>query len=66
MIYFSVFLFPPLFLDLVEAKQTGILELLDEESKLPRASCNNFTHTVHQKHKNHFRIDVSLAGLDQI
>ncbi|XP_038058874.1 unconventional myosin-VI-like isoform X1 [Patiria miniata] len=45
-------------IDLIEGKPSGILELLDEESKLPRASPNNFTHTVHQKHKNHFRLEI--------
>ncbi|XP_033635781.1 unconventional myosin-VI-like [Asterias rubens] len=45
-------------IDLIEGKPSGILELLDEESKLPRASPNNFTHTVHQKHKQHFRLEI--------
>ncbi|XP_071489827.1 unconventional myosin-VI-like [Diadema antillarum] len=45
-------------IDLVEAKPNGILDLLDEESKLPKASANNFTHNVHQKHKSHFRLAI--------
>ncbi|XP_033126279.1 unconventional myosin-VI-like [Anneissia japonica] len=44
-------------INLIESK-LGILELLDEESKLPRASPNNFTHTVHQKHSSHFRLAI--------
>ncbi|XP_030850695.1 unconventional myosin-VI-like isoform X1 [Strongylocentrotus purpuratus] len=45
-------------IDLVELKPNGILDLLDEESKLPKASANNFTHNVHQKHKTHFRLAI--------
>ncbi|XP_041463415.1 unconventional myosin-VI-like isoform X2 [Lytechinus variegatus] len=45
-------------IDLIELKPNGILDLLDEESKLPKASANNFTHNVHQKHKSHFRLAI--------
>ncbi len=55
-----IFIITFISIDLVEAKTSGILELLDEESKLPKASANNFTHAVHQRHKNHFRIAVSM------
>ncbi|KAJ8026463.1 Unconventional myosin-VI [Holothuria leucospilota] len=44
-------------IDLIEAKH-GIMDLLDEESKVPKANPNNFTHSVHQKHKNHFRLTI--------
>ncbi|XP_071818776.1 unconventional myosin-VI-like isoform X2 [Apostichopus japonicus] len=44
-------------IDLIEAK-TGIMDLLDEESKVPKANPNNFTHSVHQTHKSHFRLTI--------
>lgn len=44
--------------DLVESPKIGILDILDEESKLPRPSDSHFTAVVHQKHKDHFRISV--------
>ena len=45
--------------ELIEVKGSGILDILDEESKLPRPSAQHFTATVHQKHKDHFRLAVS-------
>ena len=54
----SVFLFA----ELVEAKKTGILDILDEESKLPKSTAEHFTSEVHHKHKNHFRLAVSGTG----
>uniref|UniRef100_A0A914V882 Unconventional myosin-VI n=1 Tax=Plectus sambesii TaxID=2011161 RepID=A0A914V882_9BILA len=45
-------------IDLIETKGAGILDLLDEESKLPRPSAQHFTATVHQKHKDHFRLAI--------
>lgn len=48
------------FADLVEAKLVGILDILDEENRLPQPSDQHFTDTVHNKHKNHFRLTVSL------
>jgi len=45
--------------DLIEAKTFGILDVLDEENKLPQASDQHFTATVHRKHDKHFRISVS-------
>lgn len=45
-------------IDLLEGKSTGIFDLLDEESKLPKPSPLHFTDTVHGKHQGHFRIDV--------
>ena len=44
--------------DLIEAPKIGILDILDEESKLPRPDDKHFTSQIHQKHKNHFRITV--------
>uniref|UniRef100_A0A3Q2PHA5 Unconventional myosin-VI n=1 Tax=Fundulus heteroclitus TaxID=8078 RepID=A0A3Q2PHA5_FUNHE len=45
-------------IDLVEAKVLGILDILDEENRLPQPSDQHFTDTVHSKHKNHFRLTV--------
>lgn len=41
---------------LIEAKKTGIIDILDEESKLPKPTAEHFTRELHQKHKNHFRL----------
>ncbi|XP_038160847.1 unconventional myosin-VI-like isoform X5 [Cyprinodon tularosa] len=45
-------------IDLVEAKVLGILDILDEENRLPQPSDQHFTDTVHSKHKNHFRLTI--------
>uniref|UniRef100_A0A3Q0R0Q3 Unconventional myosin-VI n=1 Tax=Amphilophus citrinellus TaxID=61819 RepID=A0A3Q0R0Q3_AMPCI len=45
-------------IDLVEAKVVGILDILDEENRLPQPSDQHFTDTVHNKHKEHFRLTV--------
>ena len=45
--------------DLIEAKKTGIIDILDEENKLPKPTAEHFTRELHQKHKNHFRLAVS-------
>ncbi|XP_033844427.1 unconventional myosin-VI-like [Periophthalmus magnuspinnatus] len=45
-------------IDLVEAKLVGILDILDEENRLPQASDQHFTVAVHSKHKDHFRLTV--------
>uniref|UniRef100_A0AAX7SCL5 Unconventional myosin-VI n=1 Tax=Astatotilapia calliptera TaxID=8154 RepID=A0AAX7SCL5_ASTCA len=45
-------------IDLVEAKVVGILDILDEENRLPQPSDQHFTDTVHNKHKDHFRLTV--------
>lgn len=51
--------YPIAFLDLVEAKVVGILDILDEENRLPQASDQHFAGAVHSKHKDHFRLSVS-------
>lgn len=53
------FLFP----DLVEAKLVGILDILDEENRLPQPSDQHFTLAVHGKHKDHFRLTVRALSL---
>uniref|UniRef100_A0A3P8V144 Unconventional myosin-VI n=1 Tax=Cynoglossus semilaevis TaxID=244447 RepID=A0A3P8V144_CYNSE len=45
-------------IDLVEAKLVGILDILDEENRLPQPSDQHFTDTVHNKHRDHFRLTV--------
>ena len=42
-------------IDLIESKGHGIFSLLDEESKLPKASPQHFTEAVHANNANHFR-----------
>ncbi|KAL1258221.1 hypothetical protein QQF64_011465, partial [Cirrhinus molitorella] len=45
-------------IDLVEAKLVGILDILDEENRLPQPSDQHFAEAVHSKHKDHFRLTV--------
>ncbi|XP_061063664.1 unconventional myosin-VI isoform X4 [Eubalaena glacialis] len=45
-------------IDLIEAKLGGILDILDEENRLPQPSDQHFTSEVHQKHKDHFRLSI--------
>lgn len=44
--------------DLVEAKMVGVLDILDEENRLPQPSDQHFTVAVHSQHKDHFRLTV--------
>lgn len=45
-------------IDILEGKNVGIFDILDEESKLPKPSPIHFTQEVHAKHVHSFRIDV--------
>lgn len=45
-------------IDVLELRGSGVFDLLDEESKLPKPSPSHFTETVHSKHQGHFRLDV--------
>ncbi|KAF6115169.1 myosin VI [Phyllostomus discolor] len=45
-------------IDLIEAKLVGVLDILDEENRLPQPSDQHFTSAVHQKHKDHFRLTI--------
>lgn len=45
-------------IDLIEQKNIGIFDLLDEESKLPASSPQHFTTEVHAKCAKHPRLDV--------
>ena len=49
--------------DLIEARQSGIIDILDEECKLPKATAEHFVETVHHTHSNHFRLSVSFLPL---
>ena len=52
--------------DLIEAKKTGIIDILDEESKLPKPTAEHFTRELHQKHKSHFRLAVRFCFYNSI
>ncbi|KAM3721259.1 Unconventional myosin-VI [Dirofilaria immitis] len=43
-------------IDLFERKVNGLLDLLDEETHLPKPSSHHFTICAHQQLKNHFRL----------
>ncbi|KAK0416370.1 hypothetical protein QR680_012444 [Steinernema hermaphroditum] len=43
-------------IDLFEMRPSGLLEMLDEESKLPCPTPQHFTAAVHQTHGTHFRL----------
>ncbi len=43
-------------IDLIEGRTSGIFNLLDEESKLPKSNYAHFTATVHSANANHFRL----------
>ncbi|XP_042295769.1 unconventional myosin-VI isoform X3 [Sceloporus undulatus] len=45
-------------IDLIEGKLVGILDILDEENRLPQPSDQHFTSVIHQKHKDHFRLSI--------
>ncbi|XP_072559328.1 myosin VIa isoform X5 [Paramormyrops kingsleyae] len=45
-------------IDLIEAKLVGILDILDEENRLPQPSDQHFTEVVHSKHREHFRLTI--------
>ncbi len=44
------------------AQTTGILSILDEESKVPKDTDKRFTVKVHSVHKTHFRLQVCLIS----
>lgn len=48
--------------DLIEAKNTGIFSLLDEESKLPKCCAEHFTTEVHRQWASHFRLGVPRSS----
>lgn len=45
-------------IQLLEAKATGIFDLLDEESRLPKPNAQHFTQAAHAANKGHFRLAV--------
>lgn len=48
--------------DLIESKNGGIFNLLDEESKLPKQSSEHFTTEVHKRWQGHFRLALARAS----
>lgn len=56
-LHWIILFFPSV--DLIEAKLVGILDILDEENRLPQPSDQHFAEAVHSKHKDHFRLTVS-------
>ncbi|XP_045467854.1 myosin heavy chain 95F isoform X3 [Harmonia axyridis] len=49
-------------INLIEAKSKGILNLLDEESKLPKPSYVHFTNEVHKNWSNEFRLGLPRSS----
>jgi myosin-6 len=45
-------------IDLIELAKTGILAILDEQSKLPKATDLMFAEKLHSVHKDHFRLQL--------
>ncbi|EJW83337.1 hypothetical protein WUBG_05753 [Wuchereria bancrofti] len=50
-------------IDLFERKVNGLLDLLDEEARLPKPSPHHFTICAHQQFKNHFRLTVIFNAI---
>ena len=42
-------------IELIETPKTGILDLLDEEMKLPKPQDSNFAENLHRTHGKNFR-----------
>ncbi|XP_049820638.1 myosin heavy chain 95F isoform X2 [Aethina tumida] len=49
-------------IDLIETKNKGILQMLDEESKLPKSSYTHFTSEVHKAWPNQFRLALPRSS----
>jgi myosin-6 len=45
-------------IDLIEAPKTGIMAILDDTSKMPRANDTMFAEKMHSVHAKHFRLQV--------
>uniref|UniRef100_A0A915AE15 Myosin motor domain-containing protein n=1 Tax=Parascaris univalens TaxID=6257 RepID=A0A915AE15_PARUN len=43
-------------IELFEQRTSGLLDMLDEEARLPCPSAQHFTAAVHKQHLNHFRL----------
>lgn len=48
-------------IELFEKKASGLFDLLDEETKLPRPTFQHFTQRAHESNKKHFRLDVIIV-----
>lgn len=49
-------------IDIIETKNKGIFNLLDEESKLPKPVFTHFTSEVHAQWPNHFRLALPRSS----
>ncbi|KAJ3665011.1 hypothetical protein Zmor_000532 [Zophobas morio] len=49
-------------IDLIETKNHGILNILDEESKLPKPAYNHFTSEIHKHWANEYRIALPRSS----
>ncbi|XP_050441018.1 myosin heavy chain 95F isoform X1 [Adelges cooleyi] len=49
-------------IDLIESRNGGIFNLLDEESKLPKQSSEHFTTEVHKRWQGHFRLALARTS----
>lgn len=49
-------------IELIESKSSGIFNLLDEESKLPKPSYAHFTSEVHSAWQGHYRLSLPRAS----
>uniref|UniRef100_F1KUD1 Myosin-VI n=1 Tax=Ascaris suum TaxID=6253 RepID=F1KUD1_ASCSU len=43
-------------IELFEQRPSGLLDMLDEEARLPCPSAQHFTAAIHKQHRNHFRL----------
>lgn len=50
------------FSDLIEGKSSGILSILDEESKLPKPSYTHFTESVHKTWPKEFKLGLPRSS----
>ena len=50
--------------ELIESKGLGVFDVLDEESRLPKATPQHFTAEIHKKNKAHYRLAVSTMQLE--
>lgn len=64
--FLELFLSVLIYTDLIETKNFGIMDMLNEEGKLPKSSEEHFTTEVHQKHGKHFRLAVRESFLKDV
>ena len=47
-------------IELIESPKKGILDVLDEEMKLPKPLDSHFAETLHKNHANNFRFQALI------